>query len=541
MEAATEAAEEDALPAGVTEAQLRVAEDVVRAVAAMPAASLAKSRRLRPLRAALTPLVWRALERSGHEASEEAGAKEAARRAQRRKANREKQREKQRLAAAARAEAELCGLRQSRRERLEVVKASNANPEVSALMVPDGYADEASTTTENRWVGAEEDELAVAAAQWTACYSCRRRHSTRHAFYGIAFCEACAALNWGKRSQRAVLSADFTAVVTGGRVKIGHCVALKLLRCGARVVVTTRFPADALARFGAAPDFGAFEARLEICGVDFRDLRAVEAFGDYVDRRFERGLDLLVNNASQTVRRPRGAYEDLLRAEQQTAERLQASSSSGGAVTDWSSRRLGPPPTTNASVVVLDEDRASRSALAAFFPEGCVDASGQPLDARHRNSWTMTLADVPLGEAAECFAINALAPLSLCSRLKPALQRKPRAFVVNVSAMEAKFHRLKTFYHPHTNAAKAALNMLTRTSAADYARDSIFMNSVDTGWVNDEDPILIAEKKAREQGFSPPLDVVDGAARIVDPIFTGIRTGKHMWGAFLKDYAPTDW
>jgi len=150
--------------------------------------------------------------------------------------------------------------------------------------------------------------------------------------------------------------------------------------------------------------------------------------------------------------------------------------------------------TTSSSVVVLDEDLASRSALARFFPEGCVDASGQPLDARNRNSWTMTLADVPLGEAAECFAINALAPLSLCSRLKPTLQRKARAFVINVSAMEAKFHRLKTFYHPHTNAAKAALNMLTRTSAADYARDCIFMSSVDTGWVNDERPLPDASR-----------------------------------------------
>jgi NAD(P)-dependent dehydrogenase (short-subunit alcohol dehydrogenase family) len=89
--------------------------------------------------------------------------------------------------------------------------------------------------------------------------------------------------------------------------------------------------------------------------------------------------------------------------------------------------------------------------------------------------------------------------------------------------------------------AKAALNMLTRTSASDYVKDGIHMNSVDTGWVTDEDPVEIATRKTAEHGFHPPLDIVDGAARIVDPIFSGLNTGRHVWGQFLKDYVPTDW
>jgi NAD(P)-dependent dehydrogenase (short-subunit alcohol dehydrogenase family) len=140
--------------------------------------------------------------------------------------------------------------------------------------------------------------------------------------------------------------------------------------------------------------------------------------------------------------------------------------------------------------------------------------------------------------------VNAVAPFILCSKLKPLMLKKPgpARHVVNVSAMEGQFGRFnKTDKHPHTNMAKAALNMLTLTSARDYAASNIFMNAVDTGWVTDEDPAAIAKRKQEQHDFQPPLDIVDGAARILDPVFSQILTGQPVWGKFLKDYAESPW
>jgi NAD(P)-dependent dehydrogenase (short-subunit alcohol dehydrogenase family) len=194
-----------------------------------------------------------------------------------------------------------------------------------------------------------------------------------------------------------------------------------------------------------------------------------------------------------------------------------------------------------SQVRLLDDER---DRLERLFPEGRLDQDLQQVDLRERNSWRMLLADVPAVELLEVQLVNAVAPFILNARLKPLMLRAPgrEKHIVNVSAVEGQFYRtFKTTRHPHTNMAKAALNMMTRTAAADYQSDGIHMNSVDTGWVTDEDPAELAARKVAEHRFHPPLDIVDGAARIVEPIIDGVNTGRHRWGQFLKDYRPTDW
>lgn len=369
------------------------------------------------------------------------------------------------------------------------------------------------------------------------CYVCKAPFVEVHHHYD-SMCPECASLNWSKRSQAADLS-DRVAIVTGARVKIGFEIAAMLLRAGARVIATTRFPVDAAERFAREPDFDEWGERLSLEALDLRNTPAVEAFcGERLER--ETRLDFLIHNACQTVRRPPAYYAERVAAEdpgrlEGSAAKLLGAGKGGALVA-----REASGDVSRLSVL----DLLGEADLAPLFPAGIRDGEGQPLDLRDKNSWRLDLHEVSSVELIEVQLVNAIAPFVLNAKLKPLMLAVPTRdkHIVHVSAMEGQFYRtFKTTRHPHTNMAKAALNMMTRTSAPDFAKDGIHMNSVDTGWVTDEDPFAKAVEKEEDQRFAPPLDSVDGAARVLDPIFSGFRTGEHCWGQFLKDYRPTRW
>lgn len=525
-------------------------------------------------------------------------------------------------------------LRRGRIEKLAKLKNESKEEEESklkihSLMIADGHVDtEGELKLLHNFsegdLGQNTQGEGVKLPKLRSCYVCKVRYRDLHHFYD-QLCPPCAKLNFEKRHFKADLSGKI-AVVTGARVKIGYQVCLKLLRAGCQVVATTRFPNSAAASYKAEKDFDEWSSNLHIYGLDLRDVVGLEAFTRFLKLKFgNQGIDILINNACQTVRRPTAYYRPAIEREIQLwkdadeahkqllasclefenvrrkllIEEQECFPKSAGlqpaftVSTEAASLAYSVKANTNlnnadivkvgcntenavmkadsvnapfestglshstamSQMVILPDDVGVPSSI---LPIGFTDINGQQIDLRKTNSWLLKLDQVSTPELMECMFINAIAPFVLNSRLQPLMttpegDNRPDRYIINVSAMEGKFYRYKMPNHPHTNMAKAALNMLTRTSAENLAKEhKIFMNSVDTGWINDENPLEKASKTAQTNLFQTPIDEIDAAARILDPIFVGVDLDrgersdenaqmKKEYGKFFKDYRETEW
>ncbi|MCB0858734.1 MAG: SDR family NAD(P)-dependent oxidoreductase [Solirubrobacterales bacterium] len=430
-------------------------------------------------------------------------------------------------------------IRRRQEKRRQVLEHDAAITALTATAAPDRIDDE---TEGLPLVSSAKGAIAGTLIEPRACYICKKDYREVDAFYH-QLCPDCAAFNHARRDARTDLTGK-RALLTGGRAKIGMYIALRLLRDGADTTITTRFPNDAVRRFRAMEDADDWFDRLHIVGIDLRDPGQVVDLADSVAAKGP--LDILINNACQTVRRTPEAYAPLIRAELEELEPgpvpdIETFDRHGDHQLEAVSAPSHWAPTPHAITAMA---LTAGSAGFDLVDSGrAIDAGGLVPDVVDTNSWIQTVNEVDPIELLEVQLCNMTAPFILVGRLRAALASSPahRTYVVNVSAMEGQFSRgYKGPGHPHTNMAKAALNMLTRTSAQEMLEtDGILMTAVDTGWITDERPHPM-KKRLAEDGFHAPLDLVDGAARVYDPIIRG-EAGEDLHGVFLKDYSPSPW
>ncbi|MDE7424226.1 MAG: SDR family oxidoreductase [Lachnospiraceae bacterium] len=327
--------------------------------------------------------------------------------------------------------------------------------------------------------------------------------------YGI--CEDCKKLNREMADIHVDLT-GYTALVTGGRIKIGYATAIRMLRDGAKVIVITRYPYDALDRYSKEPDYNEFKERLIICGFNLMWVNKLDNLLEFIHKAAPQGLDILVNNAAQTIKKASSYYAQLEEREQQMKALYQKK---------------------EASQLVSTVSDSVQPEYMLMQKENTPTIKEESL---MYNSWVAKAEEISVQEMLEVQLINVTAPFMLVGQLKEWMKKSSHKnkFIINVSSVEGRFNRNKKLSrHVHTNMAKASLNMMTHSLGMEYEKDRIFMYSVDPGWVSNQFPAGYNASKE----FKQYLSFEDGASRICYPIYTKLDTDVIKdAGTLWKDY-----
>ena len=338
------------------------------------------------------------------------------------------------------------------------------------------------------------------------CLICRQRNIED---YGI--CPACQQMNDTMRKLTCDLSGKF-AVITGGRIKIGYATALRLLRMGASVIAVTRYPKSALNAYQQEPDYDSFKDRLYLIGFDLMRVDRIQELISQIAIICNHKLDILINNAAQTVKKSNHYYAQLEMQENNLS-------------LPYDQKLMQMTPRETMKLSLIPENQV-------------IDYSETPTS----NSWVRKPEEISPQELLEVQLINVTAPFLLTNGLRHCLayDNSVRKFVINVSSVEGRFNtKQKLARHVHTNMAKASLNMMTHSIASDFVKDEIYVYSCDPGWVSNQFPS--AYKISQE--FKPYLSFDDGAVRILYPIILHMHDTEKIkdYGRFYKDYKLIDY
>ncbi len=413
----------------------------------------------------------------------------------------------------------------------------------------------------------KKKELEEKFKYFSTCYICKEKFSKEniHKFYGN-LCTKCGDHNYSYRTLKLDLSGRI-AIVTGGRVKIGYFISIKLLSYGCKVIITTRFPKDSLFKFQQDPEYEKWKDNLIIYPIDFRIFESTIKFINYMKENFTH-IDILINNAAQTLRRSSAYYKYLLPVEIKEIDEKNSKKIIKNdyiSIQNSNQKKIDNKEELLNSILSLENKKSLYNKeilpLSVFASQikimeekyqpsvTMMGSDGQPYDfTGGKNSWNFEFDEIPFQEFTEVQIINAWTPYYLCSKLKPLIEKSPfpDKYIVNVTAAEGIFNHYKRTTHVHTNMAKAALNMFTRTCGKYLKNIGIYMTCVDTGWVSYMDEInkLIDENEKENFGnefTNVPLDELDGAMRVLQPIIEGIKNKNYLYGILLKDYAVSVW